>query len=137
MENYYEYINEESIEKNLICNLCHKPFIQPVITPCVKTFCRQCVEQAPDYSKQELLSLTDPSVLIALDQIQVKCKLCDEINLERGHFQNHIIKLCPKAIVTCPASENNCHWIGLREEVPIHLSLCSYESLGTNSPSKY
>jgi hypothetical protein len=63
------------------------------------------------------------------EQIQVKCKLCKEINVE----QNHVYQECPKAIVTCPASGNNCSWIGLREELVIHLSLCSYKSSTMNS----
>jgi Ran GTPase-activating protein (RanGAP) involved in mRNA processing and transport len=39
-----------------------------------------------------------------------------------------MIKQCSKAIVNCLA----CDWIGLREELPTHLDVCSGESLSTN-----
>jgi Ran GTPase-activating protein (RanGAP) involved in mRNA processing and transport len=133
MENYYEYINEETIEKNLICNICGKPLIQPVIILCENIFCRKC---ALDNSKKEFIPVNDSLILEGLDKIQVKCKLCDEINLERGHFSNHIIQQCSKAIISCLASENNCPWIGLREELQTHLSICSYEPLIRNFENK-
>jgi hypothetical protein len=126
MENYYEYLHEETIEKTLICNVCHKPFLQPVTIPNGNIRCYQCVEQTID--KNELILLTDVSVLDALDKIRVKCALCDEENIERGDFENHMIKQCSKAIVSCPG----CDWIGLREELPIHLDVCSSESLTKN-----
>lgn len=66
-------------------------------------------------------------------QIQVKCKLCNEINIEINHFQNHIYQTCPKAIITCPTIDNNCSWIGLREEFPIHLETCAFHSITNNS----
>jgi hypothetical protein len=136
MGNYYDYINEESIEKNVICHICQKPLAQPVITLCEKIFCRICVEKNPEYSNNELTPVTDSAILETLDKIPVKCKLCDEKNIERNNFENHLIKLCPKAIITCPASENHCPWIGLRDELDTHLSICSYEPLAINSQGK-
>lgn len=127
MENYYEYINEESIEKNLLCTKCNKPLIQPVRTSNENLVCRQCAIE------KESAPLTDTSILLLLENLQVKCKLCNEINIQRGNFENHMIKFCPKAIITCPASINNCPWIGLRDELSIHLNICSYEPLTTTN----
>ncbi|CAF1201650.1 unnamed protein product [Adineta steineri] len=137
IENYYEYVNKENIEKYLVCNICDKPLIEPVITPCAYTFCRRCIEKSLDdhcarcssYTKSKhLVALTDPHILIELDNIQVKCKLCEQMDIRRGYFQNHIYQLCPKAIITCSNNENNCSWIGLREELSNHLTTCSYQS---------
>ncbi|CAF1056226.1 unnamed protein product [Rotaria sordida] len=145
IENYYEYINEETIDKLLICKTCNKPFIDPVITPCQQTYCRQCIEESWDnnyvrcsscnetHLKTHLIPVTDPSILTALDQIQVKCKLCDQSNIERGNIEYHINNICQKAIVTCPANEINCPWIGLREELQTHLTPNSSDLLTSNT----
>lgn len=126
MEIYYDYINEESIEKSFLCKTCQKPLIQPVKTLDDNIVCQKCVEQ-------EFVPLNDTSILQILDKLSVKCKLCNEINVERKNFEYHLIKLCPKAIITCPASINNCPWIGLRDELCTHLNICSYDSLTTNN----
>ncbi|CAF3501150.1 unnamed protein product [Rotaria sp. Silwood1] len=145
IDNYYEYINEESIDQMLVCQICNKPFTEPVIIPCQQIFCRQCIEQPLDnnylrcsscnesHSKEHIIPVTDPSILTSLDQIQVKCKLCGQNNIERGNIQNHINNLCQKAIVTCPAKEINCPWIGLREELQIHLTPSSSELLTSDN----
>jgi hypothetical protein len=72
------------------------------------------------YLKKYLILICDPSVLAAFDQIQVKCKLCKQRNIEQGHCQNHMYQTCRIAIVTCSTIENNCYWIGLREELQSH-----------------
>ncbi|CAF2569958.1 unnamed protein product [Rotaria sp. Silwood2] len=145
IDNCYEYINEESIDKLLICQICNKPYIDPVITPCQQIFCRQCIEQSLDddslrcsscnelHLQKHIIPITDLSILTALDQIQVKCKLCDQSNIERSNIQNHINNICQKAIVTCPAKEINCPWIGLREELQTHLAPVSSELLPSDN----
>ena len=60
---------------------------------------------------------------------QVKCNLCNEINIETNNFQNHLYQICPKAIITCSSTDNNCSWIGLREELQKHLDTCSFHSI--------
>lgn len=145
IDDYYDYIDLESIDKLLICNKCSKPFSQPVIIPCQHTFCRQCVETSFDndrlhcsscnesYLMKHLIPVMDSSILAALDRIPVRCKLCDESNIERVNFQNHINKMCRKAIVSCPCREKSCPWIGLREELRTHLIPCASESLTLNT----
>ncbi|CAF3424334.1 unnamed protein product [Rotaria sp. Silwood1] len=65
-----------------------------------------------------------------LNEIQVKCTLCGETNLQRGNFQNHINNLCPKADVSCSInSDMSCSWIGSRDQLEIHQSECKiYQS---------
>lgn len=134
LDEYYEYINLESFNESLICHKCNRPLIEPVQTPCQHIFCRQCLGRSLDdqyfrcsicnesYSNESLTPITDSSILTALDRVLVKCKLCNETNIERVHLENHVYKMCPKAIVTCPSREKECFWIGLREDLHTHLS---------------
>lgn len=145
LHDYYEYINEESIEQMLICKICNKPLIEPVTTSCLHIFCRQCIENSFDtntsrcsscnesLSKTDLIRLTDQSLLETLDRIPVKCKLCDETNIKRVDVDDHIMNMCAKAIVACGIHENSCPWIGLREEFQIHLAENSSEVLPSNA----
>ncbi|UJR14342.1 hypothetical protein I4U23_001338 [Adineta vaga] len=139
-DNYYEYINEESIDNTLICQICFKPLIEPVITSCENRFCRVCIEESLDehyirchlcaksFLTKQLHPLNDSSILLILDQLKIKCKLCNEMNLERVLFSKHIYQNCAKAIVTCSTNEKNCPWIGLREDLRTHLISCEYRS---------
>ena len=121
MENYYVDIDIDEIEKNLICNICQKPFLGPIRTSNRKISCRQCVEASMD--KSELTSVSSFSSL----HRSGKCILCEEENIEQDAFENHIMKQCSKAVVTCPENGNNCSWIGLREELSTHLEICPSE----------
>ena len=129
MEKYYEYMHIDKIEKDFLCQFCAKPFVQPVLTPNGETYFRQCAETKLDgkYSKNELTSVIDVSMLDILDKMLVRCVLCNQENLERNLFENHLMTECPKAIVSCPIVKNKCTWIGLREELLEHLEECSHE----------
>ncbi|CAF3400127.1 unnamed protein product, partial [Rotaria sp. Silwood2] len=41
----YEYMNEDEINSELFCSICHAPFNDPCCTPCGDTFCRACITQ--------------------------------------------------------------------------------------------
>jgi hypothetical protein len=63
-----------------------------------------------------------------LDQLLVECKLCKQSKIQRGNFEDHIDKICPKKTVNCSANDINCPWTGLREEFQTHLNTCIFES---------
>lgn len=140
--NKYEYENEESIDKNLQCVICNEPFIDPVTTPCHHSFCRQCLykwlqnynstcpscrEKIPRNSPT---SITLLSFLCMLDQILVKCKLCGQSNIQRGNFQDHIDRICPKTIASCSSTDMSYLSEGVREEMQTHSSRCTSELSG-------
>ncbi|CAF0740405.1 unnamed protein product [Adineta ricciae] len=146
MSDYYDYIDENSIDHRLICHACLKPLIQPVITPCKNQFCRCCIEETLDehylqcdeceklHLTNQLRSLENSFTLMALDQLKIKCKLCGKGNLQRAKFSEHIYEHCPRAIVMCSTDMNNCPWIGLREDLQTHLISCEYRtSVSQNS----
>ena len=87
MDDYYDYINENSIDQRLICQTCLRPLIQPVITPCKNQFCQCCIEETLDehylrcdeceksHLTNQWRSLEDSFILMALDQLEIKCEL--------------------------------------------------------------
>ncbi|CAM4946058.1 unnamed protein product [Rotaria socialis] len=113
----YEYTDRESIDSDLICLLCHNPFIDPIVTQCDYTYCRQCIEQdmgngshCPSQSCNQLLStdhLTPPSRLVVsmLDRLKVRCQLY------------------------CPGKNIGCQWFGSRNEHDEHTKTCLFEKL--------
>jgi hypothetical protein len=139
---FMEYIDESSIDPNLICSICHKPFKDPVCTPCDHTYGRACITHwltssinysCPTCVKQPLLlkDLKQASRLLTniLDPIRVRCTLCEETGLQRGNFVDHINKSCPKALVQCQAADIKCPWKGPRGELDSHVAACVFEPL--------
>ena len=136
----YEYENEDSIDNNLKCGICNDPFRDPVMTPCHHSFCGQCLDRWFRLSKstcpacRKTISrynsnpVTLLSFLSMLDQLQVECKLCKQSRIQRGNFEDHIEKVCPKVTVNCSASDLECPWTGAREELQTHLSTCTFDA---------
>jgi hypothetical protein len=139
---FMDYVDEDSIDPNLICSICHKPLKDPVCTPCDHTYGRTCIThwltQNINYScpiclKQPLLikDFTQVSRPLRnmLDQLRVRCTLCEQTGLQRGNFLDHINKFCPKAMVQCQAADIECPWKGPRDELHNHVSVCIFEPL--------
>ncbi len=136
----FTYMNEDSIERLLKCSICVKPFIDPVITRDNDRFCRRCVteklqaDQSPDFNRQssfiENLIPIDESILLdMLDNLLVQCSECQQINIRRKQFQEHLITECPKRIALCKASDLKCPWNGSFEDLDNHVKTCTFELL--------
>jgi hypothetical protein len=144
----YEYVNEDSIDNNLKCGICNDPFVDPVVTPCHHSYCWLCLDRWFQTSKStcpacrktisrfNTMPVTLLSFISMLDQLLVECKLCKQSKIQRGNFEDHIEKICPKKIVDCSASDIGCSWTGLREEFQNHLSTCTYESSRPQSETR-
>ncbi len=139
---FMEYMDEDSIDSNLICSICHKPYKEPVCTPCDHTYGRGCITHwltesikysCPTCVKQPLLikDLVQARGPLRnmLDQLRVRCTLCEQTSLQRGNFVDHINKFCPKATVQCQAADIKCPWKGTRDELDSHISTCIFEPL--------
>jgi hypothetical protein len=107
---YMEYMGEDSIDLNRIPNICHRPFIDPVCTPCDHAYGHGCTTKW-------------------LDQLRVRCRLCEDTGLQRGNFNDHINKGCPKAALQYQAADIKCPWKGLRDELQNCASVCFFEPL--------
>ena len=97
----YDYINEESINPNLICTICMEPFQSPIITACDHIFCVLCIQSwIVNNSSCPVCrhSLTrnncfntkiSPKLLSELDCLLVQCQKCDKVGIERVNFDKH------------------------------------------------
>ncbi|CAF1233679.1 unnamed protein product [Rotaria magnacalcarata] len=137
----YDYENEELIDINLKCSICNEAMIDPVVTQCHHSFCRLCLEKWIQTDRltcpscrngitiNNSTAVTLLNFISMLDRILVKCKLCQQSNIQRGNFQDHIDKICTRKIIICKANVNGCSWSGPREQFQIHLDICTYLSL--------
>ncbi|CAF3386762.1 unnamed protein product [Rotaria socialis] len=141
--NSYEYIDRANIDEKLICELCHNPFIDPVVTQCGRTYCGQCIEQkieiglhCPSQSCYQLLSAAhlapNPTlrlIISMLDNLKVRCRLCGETNINRRNFDEHIQESSPEQRIDCAGRNVGCPWSGPRNEHSEHTKTCLFEKL--------
>jgi len=135
----YEYMDIASVDAELICKICHSPFTEPQYTPCEETFCLECITkwietQNSCYTCQESLSVNaltqaNRTIRNMLDRIRVKCIACEQTELRRGTFADHVEKVCPKTIVFCSSADIKCPWAGQRVELDQHLLNCRFEPM--------
>ncbi|CAF1523260.1 unnamed protein product, partial [Rotaria magnacalcarata] len=133
----YEYMNEASIDSELICIICNKTLEDPQCTPCDHIFCKSCITEwiqrnnmsCPTCRRllriHELIQASR-TVRNILGKIHVKCMTCGKIDLERSDFEQHVAIACPAA---CLAADIMCPWTGTRGQLDNHLTNCSYQNL--------
>ncbi|CAF0891433.1 unnamed protein product [Rotaria sordida] len=137
--NEYEYENESSVDSELICAICLNPFDEPISTLCEHIFCVDCIKLwlKKDLScpicreiliENNLKSVINQNILNKLDQLQVKCRLCQQKHIKRKRFDYHIDKQCSKVIVSCSAADIKCPWKGQRIDLQSHQMNCIYYS---------
>ncbi|CAF0977089.1 unnamed protein product [Rotaria sp. Silwood1] len=140
----YEYMDKMSINKDLKCDYCNNPFVEPVSTPCNHIFCRVCIENKikntdgtcakpkcknKSITLENLTPVTKHIILNMLDRLLVKCTSCGMANIERSAFEKHYTKTCPKAIVSCTAIDIKCPWTGPNDQLKQHIFSCIYEQI--------
>ncbi|CAM4963373.1 unnamed protein product [Rotaria socialis] len=140
---FYEYIDRESIDSDLICKICRSPFIDPIVVQCGDTYCRLCIENdmgngshCPSQSCNQLLSIDHltpnppPRLVVSmLDKLKVRCQLCNERNINRGIFDEHVKTSCSEYQIDCPGKNIGCQWFGSRNEHDEHTKTCLFEKL--------
>ena len=132
----YVYVNQAAIPPQLICPVCEKPFVDPVVTKTSTRCCRLCIrELVVDVddcggSLSDLLVQMDENFLrLMLNDLQVKCVDCNEAPIRRDDFEKHLLQQCPKRIVLCKASDLRCPWSGSYEQSQEHIDRCLFEHL--------
>ncbi|CAM4838465.1 unnamed protein product, partial [Rotaria magnacalcarata] len=140
---FYEYIDRESIDSDIICLLCHNPFIDPIVTQCGYTYCRLCIENymgsgsnCPSQLCNQLLNtdhlIPNPPLRIVisiLDKLKVRCQLCEKTNINRGTFDEHIKTSCSEYRIDCLGKNIGCQWFGPRNAHGEHTKTCLFEKL--------
>lgn len=91
---------------------------------CAKPKCRN-----KSITIEDLTPVTERIVLNMLDRLLIKCNNCGTMNIQRGAFEKHLAKSCPKALVTCPAADLKCSWTGSTDQLKQHLIVCAYEQI--------
>jgi hypothetical protein len=137
-------MDKASIDKDLNCEYCTNPLMEPVSTPCKHTFCRVCIENRikktggvcgkskcknKSLALEDLTPVTERIVLNMLDRLLVKCNNCGMSNIQRGAYERHLAKICPRAIVSCTAVDMRCSWTGSSDQLKQHVIICVYEQL--------
>ena len=65
LNDYYDYMNEESIDCELKCSLCTQPFQMPVSATCGHTFGKNCITgRLKCYSCNKLITTLIPNYYI-------------------------------------------------------------------------
>jgi hypothetical protein len=104
----YEYINESSINEDLICSICNAPLENPRCTPCNHIFCCQCITKWVNGNNTTCplcrghltlnnLTQAQPAIRSMLDELSIKCTICGHTGLKRSAFDDHFPKACPNA----------------------------------------
>ena len=116
-----EYV--DSYDHNLMCAICHSPFVRPVTLECEHVFCQRCISETMFHQGQDLRSdsatcpscrrklhhpATTPVTKILnqiLDELRVNCPFrsagCQEVK-HRGQIQDHVDKYCDYVEEECP-----------------------------------
>jgi len=110
-----EYVSD--YDSNLMCPICHVPFIDPVALDCDHTFCEDCLEEytaggpstdrsrCPACRSYHLGRSRKASRLIKnmCSDIQVRCpnEGCSTVTA-RGCIEQHAAKECPEEQLPCP-----------------------------------
>lgn len=129
----YCYVNEDGIDSNLRCLICQQPLLNPMVgKQCEHAFCKVCIN---DWYKRDsscptcrsntsFRPLTTRIVLSQLDCLLVRCLHCNQNNIQRGDWSDHIQHRCRQVTVKCKAADLKCSWKGKREEQEQHSSVC-------------
>ena len=122
-------------DPNLVCPICHSPFVDPVKLSCEHIFCAECVTQTWEMQPGRLRSCphcrarvgselarwnVNKIVLAMLDELRVRCPKyaggegCSMV-MARAEVQDHVDKYCRWVEVECPAED--CDETVLRKDV--------------------
>jgi len=109
LSNFYAYENEGQINVDLKCSICLDPFQSPFCDAyCGHTFCFECLKTWIRQKRScpicrryftKFVPVTNKKRLNELDDLLVHCVHCNETNIKRGNFNDHITYRCSKRIV--------------------------------------
>lgn len=109
LSSFYTYENEGQINVDLKCSICLDPFQSPFYDVyCRHTFCFKCLQiwirqkrSCPICRRYftKFIPVTDKKRRNELDDLLVHCVHCNETNIKRGNFNDHITYRCSKRIV--------------------------------------
>ncbi|UJR32770.1 hypothetical protein I4U23_020230 [Adineta vaga] len=123
----YEYENELAIDSKLICAICLLPYMKPKSTLCNHIFCRNCIELWHEKSltcplcrdissNKHIKTVRNVDLLTKLNQLKVKCLLCEQTGIERKDFESHRNNFCSKQHNTHSLDQMKDLWKDFRDD---------------------
>jgi hypothetical protein len=114
-----DYVSE--IDDNLMCAICHSPFVSPVSLKCQHVFCRHCLFEALSHqldtktcptcrrgTSNDAITPVPKIIDRILEELRVRCPLkdlgCAEV-IPRGTIQTHLDRYCGFEEVSCPSDD--------------------------------
>lgn len=114
-----EYVSE--IDDNLICAICHCPFVNPVSLRCQHVFCRSCLFEALHHQQDgkncptcrrpttnDEITAVQKILNQILDDFRIRCPLhslgCSDI-ITRGAISTHLDRYCGYEEIPCPSDD--------------------------------
>ncbi|KAM3065228.1 hypothetical protein ACMFMG_010421 [Clarireedia jacksonii] len=94
---YWNLTYVGTVDQNLMCPICHVPFVDPVTIPCDHTFCKECITQALDVTEKCPM---DRIICQQVEALLVVCPCCQE-HLPRSKLRNHFAVHCKGILVEC------------------------------------
>ena len=79
-------------------------------------------------STEDFQPISTRIVLNQLDRLVLRCKRCNQTNIQRGNINDHENR-CPNQIVSCPAFDLKCPWVGKRNGSTKHLEECVFQKI--------
>ena len=138
-------MDEPNISSHLKCDECDKPLVNPVsLDPCERTYCCRCIQSnlqkhsndCPACQNKTLtgedLHIVSRALRKMLDDLLVRCSLCNAINIPRIKFEEHQKNVCPRRIISCPGEDVMCQWTGQRDQLDDHLRSCPHQQIRDN-----
>ena len=123
---YYSFVNEDSINPDLKCALCLKPYDDPwTHIECDYIFCSSCIEKVQfncchckKGEKTEFFPLKVNPITKLINDLMVKCDFCQK-RMKKSEFPIHS-KTC---LSQCPFCQQKCHIKDFEE----HIETCKNE----------
>uniref|UniRef100_A0A8C8DZX5 Ligand of numb-protein X 1 n=1 Tax=Oryzias sinensis TaxID=183150 RepID=A0A8C8DZX5_9TELE len=109
LEENHEYLYQDEVDDDLVCQICLQPLIRPLDTPCGHTYCQECLTSfllESDFcpvcrDPLMLQSCRKPSLLVhkLLDKLMITCPFTEHCTekLARGQLEDHIKNRCKGA----------------------------------------
>jgi hypothetical protein len=122
-------MDEKTIHPLLLCDVCKRPFVDPVTAADERRGCRACFTKDSLFQSSSLVPIHEPIVLKMLDNLLVRCTQCEETNILRGVLHKHEQNECKRTVVPCKAADIKCRWQGVRGQLDAHMDECVFQPL--------
>ncbi|KAI8885947.1 hypothetical protein K501DRAFT_244889 [Backusella circina FSU 941] len=135
----------DTINDNLVCCICRTPFIDPVVSNCGHTFCKDCIHQALENScvcpiDRSTLAVNDFQTAVKIihnmvNELMVYCPRqgCPYTG-QRQYIGSHVTSDCEYTIAPCELEE--CKELLLKKDLNTHAATCKYRTAECNMCKK-